>query len=59
MLRTHRAALDFDQRFCNIVLNTKPEVVGRVRKKGALNKKITFYVQCFIINVFIIDEEEE
>ena len=41
MVRTHRAALDFDHRFCNIVLptGTKPEVgnLRKVRKRKSTN----------------------
>jgi len=41
MVRTHRTALDFDERVCNIVLptGTKPEVgnLRKVRKRKSTN----------------------
>jgi len=35
MVRTHRAALDFDQRFCNIVLNKQSQKWGRKGRRSS------------------------
>jgi len=40
MVRTHRAALDFDQRFCNIVLNKQSQKWGRCGNNHILRKEI-------------------